>query len=161
MSLPPVARPRSVALDPSERPLASWTVEGKAGVYLTTPVADGSQTGLHIEEFVYGIGGWFDANRIFATVGLPGSIGGTPSLLDVTTGAAHPIEGIVGEPGQLPFGRNRALAVIHGPLARVVGTESCLNLRMAPMAASQVLDCLAGGVLLSHSDETASGEGLT
>lgn len=73
-----------------------------------------------------------------------------PAWIDVDGGSVHPFYDPFAEVGFLP-GSLRVVAVQKGPFARVVGTESCLNVREGPSTFARVLDCAAEGVLLRIS----------
>jgi len=57
------------------------------------------------------------------------------------------------------YGRNRVVAVQTGPFARVVNTGSCLNMRDAPSLESNVITCIADGVLLRIESEEQTTPG--
>ena len=103
------------------------------------------------------VGGWLDAglavgNATVSPEQLQSTppdpfVGDLPVLLDVEAATVHPVPQPFLDP---PFlnGRNRILAVLRGPFARVAGTDGCLNVREKPAASGTLLECAAEGVLL-------------
>jgi hypothetical protein len=79
--------------------------------------------------------------------------------MDLDAGTIHPIP----QPfvDQKIFGRNRVVAVQHGPFARVVSTGDCLNVRAEPSARAEILRCYVDGVLLQDLGETREADGTT
>ncbi len=69
-----------------------------------------------------------------------------PVVVDLKQGTIRVLSPFTGS--DFPRGRNHIVAVQRGPFARVVGTDSCLNVRQAPDTGAQILDCLADGVLV-------------
>jgi hypothetical protein len=84
-----------------------------------------------------------------------------PAWIDVEGGRVHPFYDPFAEIGFLS-GSLRVVAVQKGPFARLVGTESCLNIRGEPSTFATVLGCVADGVLLripGNRDVPAMGPG--
>jgi hypothetical protein len=78
----------------------------------------------------------------------PGPEDYRPVAFDLTSNSVRPISQLTaGTPG-LPAGRNRVIAANAGPFAKIAGADPCAQLHSAPSADSEVLDCLANGVLV-------------
>lgn len=117
------------------------------------------------------IGGWLDEDRTIGNAvvpvqGLTGVPDDFPEALDLVTlpaifdFAAHEVRPIP-QPFLERYGRNRVVAVVPGPFARVVGAGDCLNVREEPAAGAAVVGCFADGVLLRDEGEERRADGQT
>ena len=116
------------------------------------------------------IGGWINSAMLAGNTGISPEqlktpvpdpfVNYLPALFDLGEREVHPIPQPFLDP---PFrnGRNQIQAVLQGPFARVVNTESCLNVRAGPGMVAAVLACAADGVLLRDTGETREVDGAT
>jgi hypothetical protein len=116
------------------------------------------------------LGEWLNDTLIVGNAGVPSGLLPTqepgsymnnfvPVILDLESGEARPLAGPFHEPPLV--GRNYVRAVLRGPFARVVDTDSCLNVRAEPAMSGTVLACAADGVLLQDTGETRDVEGAS
>lgn len=141
---------------------------------LTITSLDGGTIDTFPLEGFARVGGWLDDNRLIGnttvtteqlTTQPPVSggaffVGYLPAILDLAAARIHPITQPFFEQRFLN-GRNHVLAAVQGPFARVVNTDSCLNIRAQPGTSAEVLTCLADGVLLRDGSETQQADGMT
>ena len=80
-------------------------------------------------------------------------------LIDLATGFVAPLRELnTGlEPGFQPLVR----AAVPGRVARIVNSETCLNVREAPTMSSPTLGCFPDGVLLAERGESTTAEAIT
>jgi hypothetical protein len=102
--------------------------------------------------------------RFYVSVDLPRDVRPAPAdgigwpvvtVIDMLTGELRVIE------TGYELGRNLVVAVQTGPLARVAGTGSCLNVRAGPSLTADVLGCVADGVLLRPTGQATDADGIT
>jgi hypothetical protein len=90
----------------------------------------------------------------------PGHYGTIPSILDLKRRLILPIpHPFIDKAFPLPNPRNKIVATMRGPFARVVTSGSCLNVRVKPDQASLSLTCAADRVLLRDTGELVEGYG--
>ena len=80
-------------------------------------------------------------------------------LIDLATGFVAPLRQLNAglEPGFQPLVR----AAVPGRVARIVNSETCLNVREAPTMSSPTLGCFPDGVLLAERGESTNAEAIT
>ena len=86
-------------------------------------------------------------------------VGNFPTVLDLQTGQAHPIEPLADRAKS--GDRTRILAAVPGPWLKVKDAGDCLNVRVTPSMSADSLGCFKDGVLLRDRGENRSAEGLT
>jgi hypothetical protein len=137
----------SVILEPGSTPISGWFAPNNVpGYYFTRQDASGEQVGIRLADFVLAAV-YLDPGRfiidIDAGISAPGRV---PAIVDVNARSVRPIGDI---PDVLSGGRNRPIAVYHGPFLRVEGEGGgCLTLHETADETSPLIDCLASKVLV-------------
>lgn len=89
----------------------------------------------------------------------PKSIGMLPALVDMDGGAIQPFSTAFGS-GQFT-GRNRFVAMVTGPFARVSAGGDCLNIRESASTSAKALTCARDGSLLRDLGESTTAGGIS
>ncbi len=82
-----------------------------------------------------------------------------PAVLDFDAGTLTPIEPAAILEAAAGAGAHAIEAYIPGPLAKVTGAGTCLNVREQPTTAASIVDCFVDGVILRVLPSTASADG--
>jgi hypothetical protein len=129
-----------------------------AGVELWRRVVDESPDVFSLQ---LSIGGFLDSRHAIANIqqSPPAAYGQLPALIDLDAGTIQPY----GAPfGVAPFvGRNRLMAMVSGPFARVSAQGDCLNIRESASASAKAITCAADGSLLKDLGKTEASGGIT
>jgi len=143
----------SVRLDPAGQRFAvvwEWVnspTRNPDKYFLSIVSGEGDLIEVFSAEHAIRVGGWLSPTMVVGNVDWC-----CPTLFDLEAGRIRSL--------RLPrSGRDYVQAVVYGPFARVVGTGSCVNVRVGPGVAAGVVACAADGVLLRDTGEAREVDG--
>ncbi len=158
-------------LDPTGGQFALVVYDEDTKYYLGLFAGGGEPQRFYRLDGYASIGGWLDDRRAIGNAVIPvdslttplpedfpfrsGSTVTLPAVFDFDAGRVHPVP----RPFVDRYGRNRVVAVVQGPFARVAGTGDCLNIWAEPGPTGRILTCAAEGVLLRDLSEERHVDG--